>query len=91
MFLKLAVAGRTTIFVTRTRKRFWQKPYPSSILLFSGIGTEIIATLFAVYGWFVSPIGWAYAGIIWAYALAWFLVNDEVKILIYKYLKRKKS
>ncbi len=91
IFLKLAVAGHSTIYVARTDKRFWQKPYPAPILLIAGFGTEIIATLFAVYGWFISPIGWAYAGLIWAYAFLWFLVNDEVKILVYKYLRRQRE
>jgi len=91
IFLKLAVAGHSTIYVTRTNKRFWQKPYPAPILLIAGLGTELVATLISVYGIFVTPIGWTYAGIIWAYALIWFLVNDEVKILIYKHLERKKK
>jgi len=90
IFLKLAVAGHSTIYVARIKKRFWQKPYPSKILLIAGLGTEVVATLFAVYGWFISPIGWAYAGLIWAYAIVWFLINDEAKVLTYKYLKKKK-
>ena len=91
IFLKLAVAGRTTIFVTRTKKRFWQKPYPAPILLWSGILTEVLATLFAVYGWFIAPIGWAAAGLIWAYAIVWFFINDEAKILTHKYLKKRRE
>ena len=91
IFLKLAVAGHSTIYVTRTNKRFWQKPYPAPILLIAGLGTEVVATLISVYGLFITPIGWTYAGIIWIYALAWFVVNDEVKILIYKYLEKKKK
>ncbi|HED05452.1 MAG TPA: plasma-membrane proton-efflux P-type ATPase, partial [Ignavibacteria bacterium] len=68
IFLKLAVAGHSTIYVARTNKRFWQKPYPAPVLLIAGLGTEIIATLFSVYGWFITPIGWFYAGVIWMYA-----------------------
>lgn len=91
IFLKLAVAGHSTIYVARTKKRFWQKPYPAPILLIAGLGTEVVATLFAVYGWFIAPIGWATAGIVWAYALIWFFLNDEAKILTYKWLERKKK
>ncbi len=90
IFLKLAVAGHSTIYVARTSKRFWQKPYPAPVLLIAGFGTEILATLFAVYGWFIAPIGWTAAGIIWAYALVWFFINDEVKIRIYKFFKQKR-
>jgi H+-transporting ATPase len=89
IFLKLAVAGHLTIFVTRTEDHFWKKPYPSSLLFWAALLTKIAATFFAVYGWFVAPIGWEYAALIWGYALAWFVVNDFVKIATYKILRRE--
>ena len=83
MFLKLAVAGHLTIFVTRTRKRFWSiKPAP--ILLWSTIGTKFLATAAAVYGVFMTPIGWNWSLLIWGYALVWFVINDQVKVSVYK-------
>ena len=48
------------------------------------IGTQIIATLIAVYGVFMSPLGWSWAAVVWVYAFAWFFVNDRVKLLAYK-------
>jgi len=50
----------------------------------AGIGTQALATLIAVYGLFMSPIGWGWAAFVWGYALAWFLVNDRVKLLAYR-------
>ena len=90
IFLKLAVAGHLTIFITRTEKRFWQRPYPSPVLLWAAVVTKILATLFVVYGWFVSPIGWRYALLVWGYALAWFVINDFVKVWTYRLLRRDK-
>ena len=90
IFLKLAVAGHLTIFITRTEARFWQKPYPSPILFWAAISTKVLATFFAVYGWFIAPIGWRYALLIWIYALAWFVINDSIKIWAYKLLRRDK-
>jgi H+-transporting ATPase len=55
-------------------------------LLGAVIGTQIIATLVAVYGIFMQPIGWQWAGWIWAYALVWFLVNDTIKLGAYRLL-----
>ncbi len=89
VFLKLAVAGHLTIFITRTEDRFWRKPYPSGILFWSAVATKALATLFAVYGWFISPIGWRYAIIIWVYALAWMVVNDFAKVATYRWLRRE--
>jgi H+-transporting ATPase len=48
------------------------------------LGTQIVATLFAVYGFLMTPLGWEWALFVWAYALAWFLVNDRVKLLAYR-------
>jgi H+-transporting ATPase len=83
MYLKLSVAGHLTIFITRTRKPFWSIR-PARILLFAVLGTQTIATLIAVYGIFMPPIGWGWAALVWGYALAWFLVNDGVKLAAYK-------
>jgi H+-transporting ATPase len=86
MYLKLSVAGHMTIFVTRTRGPFWSIR-PARILLLAVVGTQVIATLIAVYGVFMPPIGWKWAGFVWAYALAWFLLNDRVKLAGYRLLE----
>ena len=83
MYLKLSVAGHLTIFVTRTRGAFWSIR-PAPILLLAVLGTQLIATLIAVYGIFMAPIGWNWALFVWGYALAWFFVNDRVKLAAYK-------
>ena len=88
MFLKLAVAGHLTIFITRTRGPFWSiAPAPS--LLWSTIGSKLLATVVAVYGLFMTPIGWKWTLIIWVYALAWAFVNDRIKLIAYNIFDRK--
>ncbi len=82
IFLKLAVAGHLTIFVTRTRGYFWSIR-PGSALLWSAIITKVIATIIVVYGIFVTPIGWYLAGFVWLYALIGFLVMDFIKVRTY--------
>ncbi len=86
MYLKLSVAGHMTIFVTRTRGPFWSIR-PARILFLAVVGTQVIATLIAVYGVFMPPIGWKWAGFVWAYAFAWFLLNDRVKLAGYRLLE----
>ncbi|MBN2563160.1 MAG: plasma-membrane proton-efflux P-type ATPase [Phycisphaerae bacterium] len=83
MYLKLSVAGHLTIFVTRTRGPFWSIR-PARVLWMAVLGTQIVATLIAVYGLFMTPLGWGWALFVWGYALAWFLVNDRVKLLAYR-------
>jgi H+-transporting ATPase len=83
MYLKLSVAGHLTIFLTRTRGPFWSIR-PARILWVAVLGTQIVATLIAVYGLFMTPLGWGWALFVWGYALVWFLVNDRVKLLAYR-------
>jgi H+-transporting ATPase len=49
-------------------------------------GTQAVATLIAVFGIFMTPLGWGWALFVWVYALAWFLVNDQIKVLAYRLL-----
>jgi H+-transporting ATPase len=83
MYLKLSVAGHLTIFLTRTRGPFWSIR-PARILWVAVLGTQTVATLIAVYGFFMTPLGWGWAGFVWGYALLWFLLNDRVKLLAYR-------
>ena len=85
IFLKLAVAGHLTIFLTRTRGPFWSIR-PSGVLFWSAVITKLLATLVAVYGWFITPISWNLALLVWGYALAAFLITDFLKVIIYKLL-----
>ena len=84
MYLKLSVAGHLTIFLTRTRGPFWSIR-PARILLVAVFGTQMVATLIAVYGLFMTPLGWGWALFVWGYAAAWFLVNDCMKLLAYRF------
>jgi H+-transporting ATPase len=90
MYLKLSVAGHLTIFLTRTRRPFWSIR-PAKILWLAVLGTQIIATLIAVYGFFMTPLGWGWAGFVWGYALLWFLLNDRIKLLAYRIFDPIKS
>lgn len=48
------------------------------------LGTQLAATLISVYGLFMAPIGWSWALVVWGYALAWFFVNDQIKLGAYR-------
>jgi H+-transporting ATPase len=90
VYLNLSVGGHLTVFAARTRGHFWEIR-PASILLLAVIGTQIAATLIAVYGLFMSPLGWKLAGIVWAYCLGMFLIQDLVKLAAYKIFDREHS
>ena len=90
IYLKLSVAGHLTIFLTRTRGPFWSIR-PARILWIAVLGTQIVATLIAVFGILMEPLPWKWALFVWGYALAWFLVNDRVKLLAYWILDHTKA
>lgn len=89
MFLKLAVAGHITIYLTRTgENHFWSRPFPAGILFWTTETTQIAGTLIAIYGVFMKPLGWQLAGLVWGWALAFFVINDFIKIYVYKRMER---
>jgi H+-transporting ATPase len=49
------------------------------------------AALIAVYGLLMPAIGWGWALAVWGYALAWFLVNDQVKLAAFRILDSHRS
>jgi H+-transporting ATPase len=90
VYLNLSVGGHLTVFAARTRGPFWTVR-PASILLWAVIGTQVAATLIAVYGLFMHSLGWGYAGLVWGYCLGMFLIQDRVKLLAYRILERSPS
>ena len=85
MYLLLSVAGHLTVFLARTRGPFWSSR-PANILLYAVLGTQVLATLVAVYGLFMTPLGWGWALVVWGYALGWFLVTDLLKVAAHRWL-----
>jgi H+-transporting ATPase len=89
IFLKLDVAGHSTIYVCRTReKHFWHRPYPSLKFFLPAFSTRIIGTLVVLFGVFMEPIGWKTILYVWLYATAWFVFNDFVKVWTYRFIGR---
>lgn len=89
IFVKLDVAGHSSIYVTRSgEKHFWKKPYPSMKFFIPAFSTRIIGTIIAVFGIFMAPVSWQDIGYIWIYATVWFILNDSIKVWTYKLLRR---
>ncbi len=88
IFLKMAVAGHLTLFVTRTPRMFLKKPFPAPILLWSAIITKLLATLFVVYPFgLITPIHWRAVGVIWAYCIVWLFMGDLAKLAVIRRLE----
>jgi H+-transporting ATPase len=88
IFLKMAVAGHLTLFVTRTPRMFLRKPHPAPILFWSTVITKLLATLFVVYPFgLITPIYWKDVGIVWAYCITWLFMGDLAKLMVLRHLE----
>jgi H+-transporting ATPase len=88
IFLKMTVGGHMTIYLARTGvHHFWERPFPASALFFTAEITQVIGTLVAVYGFFMSPIGWSLAAFVWSYALLSFTITDLLKTHFFEFAK----
>jgi len=86
VYLKLAVAGHLTLFVARTRRPFFTRPFPAPILFGAILGTQALAALIVGLGLFVTKIPWTYVGYVWAYCLVWIFIEDWAKLEVYRHL-----
>ena len=90
MFLKMAVAGHMTIYLTRSgRRHFWERPLPAARLFFTTETTQILATILVIYGMLMVPLPAVLAIFVWMYAIAFLFINDAIKVWFLKRRERK--
>ena len=89
LFLKLLVAGHMTIYVTRVRGWFWQRPWPTGGCVVALEATQVLGTLVAVLGWLVTPIPLWLALALWGYAIVWMFILSGVRVLAFRRLRPK--
>ena len=88
IFLKMAVSGHLTLFISRSKKFFLKKPYPAPIVVWSAIGTKLLGTGLAAYGFgLVTPISWGAIGLIWGYSITWAFLEDWAKLMVYRHFR----
>ncbi|MCG6917950.1 MAG: plasma-membrane proton-efflux P-type ATPase [Deltaproteobacteria bacterium] len=86
IFLKMAVAGHLTLFVSRSKNFFLKKPHPAPIMIWSAIGTKLLGTGLAAYGFgLITPISWRAIGLIWCYSITWAFLTDWAKVMVYRH------
>jgi H+-transporting ATPase len=91
MFLQLVAGGHLMLFVMRTRGPFWKPPYPSSRFFFAIVATQIASVFMCSQGWLVPPLSWEIIGFVWVYNVVWMIVQDIVKLGLYRILDPDRS
>lgn len=90
VFLKMAVAGHLVLFVARSKRHFWKRPWPAPVMIWSAVVTKLAATLLAAYGFgLITPITWPEIALIWAYSFASAMLTDWVKVQVYRHLSQE--
>jgi H+-transporting ATPase len=80
-FLKLTIGGHLLIYITHTRERWWRF-LPSKTVIIATVTTQLIATIFAVSGFFMpAPISWKLALLVWIWAIFFMQISELVKYL----------
>jgi H+-transporting ATPase len=87
LFLQLVAGGHLMLFLTRTKGPFWKPPYPSKILFWAIVGTQVFAVLLCGLGWLVPALPWRHIFLVWAYNLVWMVLQDVVKMGVYKVME----
>jgi len=84
IFLKMAVAGHLTLFVSRSKGSFLKKPYPAPVMIWSAVGTKLAGTFLAAYGFgLITPITWPEIALVWGYSIVWAFLTDLAKVRVY--------
>ncbi|CEP03980.1 hypothetical protein PBRA_009560 [Plasmodiophora brassicae] len=86
--VKVSLSDFMTLFTARTGARTFFSCRPGLFLLVAGCIALAISTLFALYWPFGNNGGAAisghWCGFIWLYCFIWFLIQDSMKVAIFK-------
>jgi len=82
-FLKLTVSGHLLLYVAHTES-LWLKFLPSKEVIFSTLGTQLLASSFALFGIFMVKAPWEMVIFIWIWAVLWMQVSELTKQLLQK-------
>ncbi len=84
-FLKLMVSGHMLIYVAHTKER-WYKFLPSSQVIWATSITQVIASLMALFGIFMTGIPILYVILVWIWSFFWMQITELVKIIDQKFV-----
>ena len=77
-FLKLTVSGHMLIYVAHTKERWW-KFLPSKEVIIATTATQLLGTIFALLGIFMSQVSWQWIFFVWIWAFSWSQVSELMK------------
>ena len=84
LYLQISLSTYLTIWSARTRNAFFSRQ-PGVLLFYAAVCAMVSSTLLAACWPFpdMKPIPWPLIAKVWAYCIAWFLLQDSAKLLLY--------
>lgn len=67
------------IYVAHTKER-WYRYLPSKQVIWATSLTQIVASLFALFGWFMPAVSWKVVAFVWIWAFFWMQVSESTKV-----------
>lgn len=78
------VAGQAALYLLRTRKFFWERPYPSRWFFMATILTITVTAIMAILGLLMEPISIAWFGYLLIAAFGYLLVSNAALLILQK-------
>jgi H+-transporting ATPase len=85
MFLQLVGGGQLLLFITRTDRWFFQRPFPAVPVIVAILCTQLVSASMCGFGLLVSPIPWKLIGWVWLYLLSWMFILGGVRLVCDRY------
>ena len=73
-------AGQAALYTTRTRKFFWEKPYPSKWLILSTIADISLTIILAIQGWLMARIEFSMILLALLLSFIYLTISDLIKV-----------
>jgi H+-transporting ATPase len=86
MFLQLVAGGHLLLFVTRTERWFFLRPFPAAPLFWAIVVTQVVAILMCGFGWLVPSISWTLVAGVWIYNLTWMVILGAVRLITERFV-----
>jgi len=91
MFLQLVAGGHLLLFVTRTERWFFMRPFPAAPLFWAIMLTQIFAALMCGFGWLIESISWTLIVWVWAYNLVWMFLLGAIRMTTERFINHRSA
>lgn len=79
------VAGQSALYLVRTKRFFWEKPFPGRFFGLATVFDVIVMSILATQRWIMSPISIAWIGMLIIGAFCYLLIGNGLLLILKKF------